>query len=59
MAATKHDPHNLRELARVVALGARIQHRQAKGQPTAALEREVERIREKAQAREDKRGKKK
>ncbi|MEU6279492.1 hypothetical protein [Streptomyces sp. NPDC047028] len=57
MALTSKDPHNLRELARTVALGVKIARRQELGKPTKALEREVERIREKAQAREDARAK--
>ncbi|TXJ73290.1 hypothetical protein E2C11_29560 [Streptomyces lavendulae] len=57
MAATEHDPHNLRELAAAVVLGYRIARRQEKGEPTGRLEREVDRIREKAQEREDQRGK--
>jgi hypothetical protein len=58
MALTPHDPHNLTELARVIALGVRIDRRRARGKSTKALERQVERIREKAQAREDARGRK-
>jgi hypothetical protein len=53
MPATNHDPHNLRELAATVALGYRITRRQQKGKGTARLERRVDEIREKAQARED------
>lgn len=59
MAATPHDPHNLREIAATVVLGYRINRRLEKGKPTGRLEREVDRIREKAQEREDQRGKKK
>ncbi|MFH9938530.1 hypothetical protein ACH4OT_04305 [Streptomyces murinus] len=55
MAATEHDPHNLRELAVTVVLGYRIARRQEKGKPTGRLEREVDRIRDKAQDREDRR----
>jgi len=58
MAATPHDPHNLRELAATVALGYRITRRQQKGKRTALLEQRVDEIREKAQAREDARRKK-
>ncbi|MGW3936458.1 hypothetical protein [Streptomyces phaeochromogenes] len=58
MAATSKDPHNVRELARVVVLGARIARREARGKRTKALENEVERIRTKAQAREDAKRKK-
>ncbi|MGW3200691.1 hypothetical protein ACWDBD_40230 [Streptomyces sp. NPDC001118] len=57
MAASKHDPHNLRELAATVMLGYRITRRQEKGRPTKALENRVDRIRVKAQEREDNRGK--
>ncbi len=57
MAATPHDPHNLRELAATVVLGYRIARRQEKGKRTKALENRVERIREQAQQREDQRGK--
>ncbi|MGY1579766.1 hypothetical protein [Streptomyces sp. MN13] len=53
MAASQHDPHSMTELARVVVLGARIVRRQQKGKGTARLERRVDEIREKAQARED------
>ncbi|MEW2272162.1 hypothetical protein [Streptomyces griseofuscus] len=53
MAATEHDPHNLRELAATVVLGYRIARRQEKGKPTRALENRAERIRAEAQARED------
>ncbi|MGP4048766.1 hypothetical protein [Streptomyces sp. 2A115] len=58
MAATSKDPHNAREIARVIYLGARAAQRQARGKSTKRIEREVDRIREKAQAREDARGKK-
>ncbi|MFG2307650.1 hypothetical protein ACGFS9_03005 [Streptomyces sp. NPDC048566] len=53
MALTDKDPHNAREMARVVYLGFKATRRQARGQSTKAIEREVDRIREKAQARED------
>jgi hypothetical protein len=53
MPASKHDPHSMTELVRVVALGVRITRRQARGKGTARLERRVDEIREKAQARED------
>jgi hypothetical protein len=58
MAVSKYDPHNARELAAVLLLGARIQHREARGKSVKALENRVDRIREKAQAREDARAKK-
>lgn len=59
MAISGKDPHNAREMARVLALGLRIERRRAYGKPTRALENEVESIRETAQAREDARRKKK
>ena len=58
MALTDKDPHNARELLKVVALGARITRREARGKSTKALEKRVERIREEAQAREDAKRKK-
>ncbi|MFD8521027.1 hypothetical protein ACFV2D_13555 [Streptomyces capillispiralis] len=58
MAATNHDPHTWGELARTVALGVQIQRRKARGKGTARLEKQVEEIRAKAQAREDARRKK-
>ncbi|WP_261719068.1 hypothetical protein [Streptomyces sp. FZ201] len=59
MAFTDKDPHNLSELARVIALGVRIEHRRARGKGVKRLENRVDAIREKAQAREDARRKKK
>ncbi|MFD9398321.1 hypothetical protein ACFWA4_05810 [Streptomyces sp. NPDC060011] len=53
MALTDKDPHSATELLKVVALGARIVHRQARGKPTKRLENRVDRIREDAQKRED------
>ncbi|WP_167459132.1 MULTISPECIES: hypothetical protein [Streptomyces] len=53
MAFTNKDPHSLGEILRVVALGARIDRRQARGKGTKALENRVTRIREQAQKRED------
>ncbi|MEW2253713.1 hypothetical protein [Streptomyces sp. NPDC047869] len=53
MPASKHDPHNLRELAATVVIGYRIARREEKGKPTKALENRAARIREKAQERED------
>jgi hypothetical protein len=58
MAATSKDPHNNREIARVIRLGARIAWREARGKPTKRLNNEVDRIRERAQAREDAKRKK-
>ncbi|MET8803590.1 hypothetical protein [Streptomyces sp. NPDC004546] len=57
MALTSKDPYNARETAQIIALGFRIARRQERGKPTAALERQADRIREKAQAREDARAK--
>lgn len=59
MAATGKDPHSVGELLKVVALGARITRREARGKPTKRLENRVERIREEAQKREDAKRKKK
>ncbi|MBL3670177.1 hypothetical protein JL475_30200 [Streptomyces sp. M2CJ-2] len=53
MAFTDKDPHNLSEIARVVALGVQIQRRKARGKSTKALERRVDQIRERAEAREN------
>ena len=46
MALTSKDPHNGRELAAVLLIGARIQRRQARGKSVKALENRVDRIRE-------------
>lgn len=59
MPVSKHDPYNAREMAQIIALGIRIERRRAYGKPTTALERQADRIREQAQAREDARGRKK
>jgi hypothetical protein len=53
MAATSKDPHNIRELAAVILLGARIERRKARGKKVKALENRVDRIREKAEKREN------
>jgi hypothetical protein len=58
MAFTSKDPHTAAEILKVVALGVRIERRQARGKPVKALENRVERIREDAQKREDARGRK-
>ncbi|MFI8303697.1 hypothetical protein ACIF80_09630 [Streptomyces sp. NPDC085927] len=58
MPATNHDPHTWGELARVVVLGAKIQRKKARGKGTARLEKQVDEIREQAQAREDARKRK-
>jgi hypothetical protein len=57
MPVSKHDPYNAREIAQIIALGLRIERRRAYGKPTKALENQADRIREKAQAREDARAK--
>lgn len=46
-----------RELAKIVALGIRIERRRAYGKSTAGLERQADRIRQEAEAREDARAK--
>ncbi|MFE6487542.1 hypothetical protein ACFVGN_32055 [Streptomyces sp. NPDC057757] len=53
MSLTGKDPHNARELAAVILLGARIARREARGKPTKRLENRADRIRQEAQARED------
>ena len=53
MALTDKDPHNAREMAQAIVLAARIVHRQSRGKSTARLENKADRIREKAQERED------
>ncbi|MEU0433706.1 hypothetical protein ABZ153_19100 [Streptomyces sp. NPDC006290] len=58
MAFTGKDPHSAGEILRVVALGVRIERRQARGKPVKALENRVARIREKAQQRENDKRKK-
>lgn len=52
MPATNHDPHNWREIAATVLIGARVQRRKARGKSTKALEKRAEEIRLKAEARE-------
>ncbi|MEU1194940.1 hypothetical protein ABZ446_01795 [Streptomyces sp. NPDC005813] len=53
MALTSKDPHNARELASVLLLGARIQRREARGKSTKALEKRVDAIRARAEEREN------
>ncbi|NJP71351.1 hypothetical protein [Streptomyces sp. C1-2] len=53
MPVSKHDPYTARELAQILAIGVRVARRQGRGKPTKALEAQADRIREKAQARED------
>jgi hypothetical protein len=53
MPVSKHDPLNYTEMAQIIALGIRIERRRAYGKPTATLERQADRIREKAEAREN------
>lgn len=57
MPVSKHDPHNARELAKVLLLGVRIDRRKQRGKSVKQLEKRVDRIREKAQERENNRGK--
>ena len=58
MALTSNDPHNFSEIARIVAIGEKLQRRKARGKSTRALETRAEEITVKAQAREDARRKK-
>lgn len=51
MALTNQDPHNARELARVIYLSTKAVRNG--GKKAARYERQIEAIREKAQARED------
>ena len=53
MPVSKHDPYTARELAQILAIGVRVARRQQRGKPVKALENRADRIREKAQARED------
>lgn len=57
MPVSDKDPYNVRELAQIIAIGLRIERRRSYGKPTKALENQADRIREKAQAREDARAK--
>jgi hypothetical protein len=57
MPATNHDDLTWGELARVVAIGAEVQRRQARGKSTKALEKQADDIIAKAQARENARKK--
>lgn len=58
MAFTNQDPHNLSEIARIVAIGVKVQRKKARGKSTRALEKRADAITAKAQAREDARRKK-
>ncbi|MBL3670247.1 hypothetical protein JL475_30585 [Streptomyces sp. M2CJ-2] len=53
MPATNHDALTWGEIARVVAIGAQIQRRKARGKGVARLERQAEEIVAKAEAREN------
>ena len=53
MPATNHDPLTWGEVARVVAIGAKVQRRKARGKSTRALEKQAEQIIAKAEAREN------
>ncbi|MET7431976.1 hypothetical protein ABZT16_23785 [Streptomyces flaveolus] len=57
MPVSKHDPYTAREMAQIITLGLRIERRRAYGKPTKALENQVDRIREKAEERENTRKK--
>ncbi|MFE1430378.1 hypothetical protein ACFW6C_33140 [Streptomyces fungicidicus] len=46
-----------REVAKIVAIGIRIERRRAYGKPTKALENQADRIREEAEEREKQRAK--
>ncbi|MET9598120.1 hypothetical protein ACWGIU_13435 [Streptomyces sp. NPDC054840] len=50
---TDLDPHSPGELARVLYLGFKAVRRQQRGKSIKAIENEIDRIRETAQARED------
>lgn len=52
MPATNHDALTWGEIARVVAIGAKIQRRKARGQGTKRLEQQADDIIAKAEARE-------
>lgn len=52
MPATNHDPLTWGEIARVVAIGAKVQRRKARGKSTRALEKQADDIVAKAEARE-------
>lgn len=53
MALTDKDPHSAREMARVLYLSVKAVRRQNRGKSIVAIENEIDRIRETAQARED------
>ncbi|MFF1356952.1 hypothetical protein [Streptomyces sp. NPDC058297] len=55
MAISDKDPYNARETAHVLLLAARAVRREARGKSTRAIEKQLVRIREDAQAREDSR----
>ncbi|WP_181007323.1 hypothetical protein [Streptomyces sp. SM1] len=58
MSFTSKDPHNLSEIARIVAIGVKVQRRKARGKSTRALEKRADAITERAEAREAARRKK-
>lgn len=53
MALTNKDPHNARETLRVIRLSVKAVRREGHGKSITAIENEIDRIREAAQARED------
>lgn len=59
MPATNHDDLTWGEIARVVAIGAKVQRLKARGKGTKRLEKQADDIVAKAQAREAARRKKK
>ena len=58
MPATNHDDLTWGEIARVVAIGAKVQRLKARGKGTKRLEKQADDIIAKAQAREAARRKK-
>lgn len=55
MALNDRDPHNLGEYARSITLGLRAARREMRGKSSAHLEARMDRIKEKAEARENRR----
>lgn len=53
MALTSKDPYTLKETMQVIAIGIEIERLRARGKSTAALERQADGIRRRAQERED------
>lgn len=57
MPLTSKDPYTAKETVQIIAIGLKIARRMERGQPTRALERRADAIRERAQARENARAK--